>query len=76
MSSGGADMGDLCILFEHSDASLDYGSLFSQALVCFGSGFIQAVLPRCQEPSVKLEGKQAKATNLRAANVKLIEHTR
>lgn len=76
MSSGCTDIGDLCILFKHSDASLDYGSLFSQALVCFGSGFIQAVLPHCQEPSVKLESKQAKASNLRAASVKLIEHTR
>lgn len=70
MSSSCTHIGDLCILFKHSDTSLDYGSLFSQALVCFGSGFIQAVLPCCQEPSVKLKSKQAKATNLMGCQCK------
>lgn len=36
---------------------LDYGA-FSQALVCFGSSFDQAVRLLCQVPFVKLEGKQ------------------
>ena len=48
----------LNILIVHSVTSLDYGALFSQTLVCFGSGFDQAVLLRCQGPFVKLESKQ------------------
>lgn len=48
----------LSILIVHSVTSLDYGALFSQTLVCFGSGFDQAVLLRCQGPFVKLESKQ------------------
>lgn len=64
---------DLYILFKYPDTSLDYGSLFSQAFVCFGSGSVQAAPLRCQKLPVKLESKRAKATNLTAANVQLIK---
>lgn len=43
---------------KHSVTFLDYGK-FSQALVCFGSCFDQAVRLHCQVPFVKLEGKQS-----------------
>lgn len=43
---------------EHSVTFLDYGA-FSQALVCFGSRFDQALRLHCQVPFVNLEGKQA-----------------
>lgn len=48
----------LSTLITHSVTSLDYGALFTQTLVCFGSGFDQAVFPCCQDPFVKLESKQ------------------
>lgn len=60
-------------MFKYPDTSLDYGSLFSQAFVCFGSGSVQAAPLRCQKLPVKLESKRAKATNLTAANVQLIK---
>lgn len=67
------DVVDLYVLFKYPDTSLDYGSLFSQAFVCFGSGCVQAVPLHCQKLPVKPESKRAKATNLWAANVKLIK---
>lgn len=66
--------------FEHFDQArtdiFGLRSIIQPDLVCFGSGFDQAVLLRCQGPFVKLESKQPWATKLSVANVKLIEHIR
>lgn len=48
----------LNVMIKFSLTFLDYGVSFSQASVCFGSGFDQAALLCIQGSFVKLESKQ------------------